>query len=190
MALQALRLHAGPAARRHIARHGLQPGDIGVVAGAAGGPKGLILGPLDRYLFGQWLPQSAQAVDLVGASIGAWRMATACLPDAVAAFERLEHDYIRQHYALQAGEKRPPPERVSALFAQNLQAFFGGREAEVLTLAVSPACRRRGIARALTEAAARLAGRSRLASRSFGPLLCPLADLARCSGGCSCDRYW
>lgn len=132
MALQALRLHAGPAARRHIAQHGLQPADIGVVAGAAGGPKGLILGPLDRFVFGQWLAQSAQPVDLVGASIGAWRMATACLPDAVAAFERLEHDYIRQHYALQPGEKRPPPERVSALFAQNLQAFFGGREASVL----------------------------------------------------------
>ena len=70
---------------------------MGVIAGAAGGPKGLILGPLDRFVFGQWLPQSAQPVDLVGASIGAWRMATACLPDAVSAFERLEHDYIRQH---------------------------------------------------------------------------------------------
>ncbi|MEY4268009.1 MAG: hypothetical protein RIS90_2544 [Pseudomonadota bacterium] len=133
MALQALRLHAGPAARRHIAQNGLQPADIGVVAGAAGGPKGLILGPLDRFVFGQWLARSAQPVDLVGASIGAWRMATACLPDAVAAFERLEHDYIRQHYALQPGEKRPPAERVSALFAQNLQAFFGGQEAKVLT---------------------------------------------------------
>jgi len=132
MALQALRLHAGPAARRHIAQHGLQPADIGVVAGAAGGPKGLILGPLDRFVFGHWLAQSGQPVDLVGASIGAWRMATACLSDAVTAFERLEHDYIRQHYALQPGEKRPPPERVSALFGQNLQAFFGGREAEVL----------------------------------------------------------
>ena len=133
MAAQALRLYAGPLARRHIAQHGLQPADIGVVAGAAGGPKGLILGPLDRFVFGQWLTQSAQPVDLVGASIGAWRMATACLPDAVPAFERLEHDYIRQHYALQNGEKRPPPARVSALFAQNLQSFFGGREAEVLT---------------------------------------------------------
>jgi hypothetical protein len=132
MALRALRLYAGPAARSHIAQNGLQPADIGVVAGAAGGPKGLILGPLDRFVFGQWLPQSAQPVDLVGASIGAWRMATACLPGAVAAFERLEHDYIRQHYALQPGEKRPPPERVSALFAQNLQAFFGGQEAKVL----------------------------------------------------------
>lgn len=132
MTLQALRLHAGPAARRHIAQHGLQPADIGVVAGAAGGPKGLILGPLDRFVFGHWLAQSGQPVDLVGASIGAWRMATACLSDAVTAFERLEHDYIRQHYALQPGEKRPPPERVSALFGQNLQAFFGGREAEVL----------------------------------------------------------
>jgi hypothetical protein len=132
MTKRALRLYAGPAARRHIAQHGLRPADIGVVAGAAGGPKGLILGPLDRFVFGQWLAQSAQPVDLVGASIGAWRMATACLSDAVPAFERLEHDYIRQHYALQPGEKRPPADRVSALFAQNLQSFFGGQEAGVL----------------------------------------------------------
>lgn len=60
------------------------------MAAAAGGPKGLILGPLDRFIFGQWLPQSSQTVHLVGASIGAWRMASACLNDPVAAFERLE----------------------------------------------------------------------------------------------------
>ena len=34
--MKALRLHAGPAARRHIAQNGLQPQDIGVVPGAAG----------------------------------------------------------------------------------------------------------------------------------------------------------
>jgi len=44
---------------------------VTTIAGAAGGAKGLILGPLDRFLFGQWLPQNSQAVDLVGASIGA-----------------------------------------------------------------------------------------------------------------------
>jgi hypothetical protein len=35
----------------------------------------LILGPLDRFMCGDWLTQSSQSVDLVGASIGAWRMA-------------------------------------------------------------------------------------------------------------------
>ena len=98
--MQALRLYAGPKARQHIEQHGLRPQDVGTVPAAAGGPKGLILGPLDRFIFGHWLTQSAQPVHLVGASIGAWRMATACLDDSVAAFERLERDYIAQHYEL------------------------------------------------------------------------------------------
>ena len=129
---KALRLHAGPTARRHLEQNGLQPQDIGVVPGAAGGPKGLILGPLDRFIFEQWLLQSAQPVHLVGASIGAWRMATACLNDPVQAFERLEHDYIHQHYELQPGQKRPSADFVSEKFGQSLTAFYGGRVHEVL----------------------------------------------------------
>ena len=131
--LEALRLYAGPAALRWIRARGLQPGDIRTIAGAAGGPKGLILGPLDRWLFGQWLAQSDQPVDLVGASIGAWRMATACLDDCVSAFERLEHDYIRQDHALAPGQSRPTPDQVSELFGSNLQAFYGARAGEVLS---------------------------------------------------------
>ena len=130
--MKALRIYAGPKARLHIEQHGLRPQDVGVVPGAAGGPKGLILGPLDRFIFGEWLPRSTQPVHLVGASIGAWRMATACLSDAVPAFERLEHDYIRQHYELAPGQKRPTPDHVSELFGQNLKAFYGGRVGEVL----------------------------------------------------------
>ena len=79
--MKALRIYAGPAAREHIAANGLRPQDVRTVPGAAGGPKGLILGPIDRFLFGDWLPQSNQPVDLVGASIGAWRLANACLQD-------------------------------------------------------------------------------------------------------------
>lgn len=130
--MKALRIHAGPRARQHLEQHGLQPGDVGVIPGAAGGPKGLILGPLDRFIFGEWLPQSSQPVHLVGASIGAWRMATACLQQSVAAFERLEHDYIHQDYELPPGKKRPTAAHVSERFGKNLEAFYGGRVAEVL----------------------------------------------------------
>ncbi len=130
--MKALQLYAGPRARAHIAKHGLQNADIGVVAGAAGGPKGLILGPLDRFIFGSWLSASTQAVDLVGASIGAWRMATACLDRPVEAFERLERDYIAQHYELQPGQKRPSAQFVSEQFGLNLRNFYGGRVDEVL----------------------------------------------------------
>src|SRR3989344_2414674 len=130
--MKALRIHAGPRARQPLQNHGLQPGDVGVIPASAGGPKGLILGPLDRFIFGEWLPQSSQPVHLVGASIGAWRMATACLQQSVAAFERLEHDYIHQHYDLPPGKKRPTAAHVSERFGQNLQAFYGGRIDEVL----------------------------------------------------------
>ncbi|WP_399677227.1 patatin-like phospholipase family protein [Xenophilus sp.] len=130
--MKALRIHAGPAARAHIAGHGLAPSHVKVIPGAAGGPKGLILGPLDRFLFGEWLPQSSQPIDLVGASIGAWRLATACLRDPAGAFARFEHDYVHQRFDIPAGQKRLTAAQVSADFSRNLQGFFGGRAGEVL----------------------------------------------------------
>ena len=130
--MKALQIYAGPKARLHIERHGLHPQDIGVVPGAAGGPKGLILGALDRFIFGDWLCATTHPVHLVGASIGAWRMATACLNDPVSAFNRLENDYIHQHYELQPGQKRPTADFVSAQFGQSLRSFYGGKVNEVL----------------------------------------------------------
>jgi len=107
--MQALRIYAGPKALAHLQKNGLQAQDIGVVPGAAGGPKGLILGPLDRFIFGEWLAKTTHPVHLVGASIGAWRMATACLDQPVAGFKRLEH------------------------VGQSLQNFYGGKVQQVLT---------------------------------------------------------
>ncbi|MDZ7921118.1 phospholipase [Rhodoferax sp.] len=130
--MQALHIYAGPKARAALAANGLQPAHIRTIPGAAGGPKGLILGPLDRFIFGDWLTRSQQPVDLVGASIGAWRMASACLNDPATAFARLEHDYIHQHYELAPGQKRVSAEQVSETFGHNLQAFYGGRVPEVL----------------------------------------------------------
>lgn len=130
--MQALHLHAGPKALAHIRKHGLRPEHIGVIPGAAGGPKGLILGPLDRFIFGEWLPQSGQPVDLVGASIGAWRMATACLNNSVSAFHELERAYIQQHYEVLPGEKKVTAQQVSDSFGANLSHFYGGRIDQVL----------------------------------------------------------
>ena len=116
----------------HLAQHGLQPQHVRVVPAAAGGPKGLILGPLDKFIFGNWLARSSQPVDLVGASIGAWRMATACLHDAAASFARLEHDYIHQDYDVEPGRNFPKPQEISAKFGESLSQFYGGRVSEVL----------------------------------------------------------
>lgn len=124
--MKALAIYAGPKAKQHLAMHGLSASDVGVIPAAAGGPKGLILGPLDRFMFNEWLPTSQQPIDLVGASIGAWRMATACLPDSKAGLLRLEHDYIHQHYELKPGEKFPGAQQVSDAFRENLDSFYGG----------------------------------------------------------------
>jgi hypothetical protein len=130
--MKALCIYAGPAAQKHLQQHGLRAQDVRVIPAAAGGPKGLILGPLDRFIFGDWLAQTPRVVHLVGASIGAWRMATACLDNPAAAFARLEHDYIHQEYELEPGKKYPTPHHISQRFGQSLQAFYGGRVNEVL----------------------------------------------------------
>ena len=130
--MRALRIYAGPTARQHIADKGLLPQHISVVPGAAGGPKGLILGPMDRFLFGHWLSRSDQPIDLVGASIGAWRMATACLPQPEKELLALEEAYIHQHYALAPGQRRPTPHQVSTDFAANLHRFYSGRIHQVI----------------------------------------------------------
>jgi len=129
---RALRVLAGPRARMHLREHGLRAADVRAVAGAAGGPKGLVLNPLDRFLFGRWLRGGAQPVHLLGASIGAWRMACACRADADAALAEMAEDYIAQRYRHAPG-RAPEPSHVSAVFAQSLQLRFGGHEAEVLS---------------------------------------------------------
>ncbi len=130
--MKALRIYAGPLAREHLSRHGLLPQHVRTIPGAAGGPKGLILGPIDRFVFGDWLPRSSQPVALVGASIGAWRLANACLDNARTAFEDFEHGYIHQHFEVPPGQKRMTARQVSVQFGEGLRSFYGGRAAEVL----------------------------------------------------------
>lgn len=131
---QALNIHAGPKALAHIRQHGLIPDDIRMIPAAAGGPKGLVLTPLDQDLFGRWLPQASEhhRLHLVGASIGAWRMATAFFPDAHEAFDRLARGYISQHSEPVPPKPRPTPTQVSAEFAHTLKDFFGPKMPDLL----------------------------------------------------------
>ncbi|MDB6001314.1 MAG: phospholipase [Rhizobacter sp.] len=130
--MRALNFYAGPRALAHLRERGLAPRDVRAIPAAAGGPKGLVLSHLDRFIFGDWLRDSRHTVHLLGASIGAWRMATGCLEDPRAAFARMADDYIRQEYEHKPG-KAPKPSHVSALFAAKLDDCFAGREAQVLS---------------------------------------------------------
>jgi hypothetical protein len=131
--MKALQIHAGPRALLQLQQQGLRPSDVRAVPAAAGGPKGLALIPLDRYLFGHWLngrDASAPPLHLLGASIGAWRMAAACLPDADAALAQLAEDYITQTYPHEPG-RFPTPRCITTVLRAQLQERLGAR-ADVL----------------------------------------------------------
>jgi hypothetical protein len=129
--VKALQIFAGPRALARLRERGLQPADVRVIPAAAGGPKGLALLPLDRFIFGQWLPQSTQTVHLMGASIGSWRMAAACMPDADHALAELAEDYITQTYPHAPG-KMPTARSISEAFAVTLQQRVGAQAATML----------------------------------------------------------
>jgi hypothetical protein len=99
---------AGSRALRSIRDQGLAPDHVKVVAGAAGGPKWLILGHLDRLLFGSWFRERRQPLYLLGSSIGSWRFAANSCADPIAAIDRMEAAYIHQAYA-----REPTPREIS-----------------------------------------------------------------------------
>lgn len=129
--MRALTVHAGPRARACLLDAALRPEQVRVIPAAAGGPKGLVLNQLDRYLFGHWLRDSVHEVHLMGASIGAWRMACATLPDADQALAGLAEGYITMRYAHVPG-RMPTPTAVSQAFRQALEQQLGARAHEVL----------------------------------------------------------
>lgn len=121
-----LSIHAGDRALARIRERGLQPGDVGTLPGAAGGPKALGIQGLDRVLFGDWLERAPRQRALIGSSIGSWRFACACTPDPVAALERLGDLYTAQRFP-----KGITPEEVSEQCRDMLQELVGGHEAGI-----------------------------------------------------------
>ncbi|WP_341677075.1 hypothetical protein [Niveibacterium sp. SC-1] len=161
----AIRIRAGARALEHIRRQGLAPADIGCIPAAAGGPKGLALIPLDRWLFGEWLAGTDAKPTLIGASIGAWRMTAAAQADPLAALDRLAEAYIgAQRYSLRAG-----PAEVAATMvklAESVAAPWAARADVPLRVVAARAVGRlagRTDRRAFARAAlANSSGRSRL----------------------------
>lgn len=120
---------AGPAARKIIENEGLTPDSFAAMAGAAGGPKWLVLAGIDKLLFGEWLKARSHPLPLVGASIGSWRFAAVSQADPVAAIERLEHLYIEQSYSA-----KPSYKEVTTAARQVLADLLGAHGArEILS---------------------------------------------------------
>jgi hypothetical protein len=122
-----LTIRAGKRALERLKSSGLDPADIEIVPGAAGGPKGLGLAGLDRTIFGEWLPSAPRVRHLVGSSIGAWRFAAACTRDPVRSLGEFARLYIEQCYPA-----RPSRQFVTKCARAMLGELFTGREEEIL----------------------------------------------------------
>jgi hypothetical protein len=127
--MSALTFHAGPLALARIRERGLQAADVAVVPAAAGGPKGLVFRALDQWVFGTWFPGAPRERTLIGASIGAWRMAAACQRDPVRAFARLGELYSGQRY----GSTKPSRQEIGHVVHGLLDEFVRGHEDDILS---------------------------------------------------------
>jgi hypothetical protein len=103
-----LSFYAGEKALALIRDAGLSPEMVEVMAGAAGGPKWLVLYGLDRYLFSDWLADRKAPLHLLGSSIGAFRFAAAMAGPPAETIDRLREAYIHQAYT-----GKPSPLEVS-----------------------------------------------------------------------------
>jgi hypothetical protein len=156
-----LTLKAGARALARIRQNGLSAADVGTLPGAAGGPKALGIQGLDLALFGEWLPAAPRERSLIGASVGSWRFASACLPDAAEGLRRLGHLYTEQNFS-----KGVTMAQVSQSSRRMLDDLLDGRDAALLD---NPHYRRLGLGLS-SVIADNLRGRARL-SRHFERLI-------------------
>ncbi len=89
-------VYAGARARRIVEESGLRPDTVEVVAGAAGGPKWLVLDGLDEAIFSSWITKRTRPLFLVGSSVGAWRFAA--LAQGIDAHRRFREAYLAQRF--------------------------------------------------------------------------------------------
>lgn len=93
-------LWAGEKAFSRIKQGKITPDEIRVVAGAAGGPKWLVLSHLDRALFSSWLNLRNSPLFMIGSSIGAWRMAAVSAKNPVEAIRCFQEAYLEQAFGI------------------------------------------------------------------------------------------
>ncbi|GGF70761.1 patatin-like phospholipase family protein [Alteromonas lipolytica] len=82
-----------------IRQQGFTPDLFSHVLGASGGPKWFVLAGLDRILFPAFFADSAQPVNVIGSSAGAFRAACFVQQDPLAAINRLAENYSQTVYS-------------------------------------------------------------------------------------------
>ena len=124
-----LSFSAGRKALAMIRDGGLNPDQVKVVTGAAGGPKCLILGHLDGTIFSNWLAGRKEPLFLLGSSAAAWRFACVSQGKPLEAIDRFQTTYVNQRYS-----EKPSTEEITAESVAFLNTFLGDRgEKEILS---------------------------------------------------------
>ncbi len=116
---QHINIFAGKNALSLIRDNGLSPDMVEVAAGAAGGPKWLILYHLDKFIFSSWIRHRIRPLFMIGASIGAWRFAALSQKDPSNALKKFKEAYIHQTYL-----KKPTAEEVTRESIRIMDTFM------------------------------------------------------------------
>jgi len=120
---------AGRKALPMIREGGLNPDQVKVVTGAAGGPKCLILNHLDAAIFSTWFADRKEPLFLLGSSAAAWRFASISQKQPLEAIDRFQTTYVHQHYS-----EKPSTEEITDESIAFLNIFIGNRgEKEILS---------------------------------------------------------
>lgn len=122
-----LTFRIGSRALRSIQKNGFDPQKVKVISGAAGGPKWLVLGQMDKFLFGEWLKDRKDPLHLIGSSIGAWRFAAAAQRDPIRGIEKFEKAYFAQTYS-----RKPTPKEISAEAEKLMGDYVSGEDIDYI----------------------------------------------------------
>ena len=123
----ALTIRAGALAQDLILKEGLQPAQVDIIPGAAGGPKGIGIQGLDQAIFGDFLPRATQRRTLIGSSIGSWRFASIAAHGAKQGTKLLADLYTHLSF-----DKKMKRQDVSAVCQHMLQQLVSGKEANIV----------------------------------------------------------
>ncbi|HEY9102258.1 hypothetical protein [Chitinimonas sp.] len=123
----ALVWRAGRRALDQLSQQGLDPADVALIPGAAGGPKALALTGLDQAIFAEWLPRAPRLRHLIGSSIGGWRFVCVMQADPARALANLAERYTRETYA-----KGVTPAEVARALKLMLDDLFQDEPASLL----------------------------------------------------------
>jgi hypothetical protein len=116
---QSIRFFAGRKVLPLIREEGLSPDRVRVMAGAAGGPKWLVLSGLDRVICSSLFGHRKRPLFLIGSSIGAWRFAALSRINQLDALEIFQREYINQRYS-----SKPTIEEIDSQTVRIMNAFL------------------------------------------------------------------